>query len=289
MRIDNLFYPLFYSTAVKIVKPTSQFTWIVTNQREVHCFEGNSEDDTFVIVPHFPFMEGFKDYFENKGDTIEFNSIIQMPVDQSSCSNIGTAHSPSKRRKEEIQASMNSIYLLAHAYEKASHAIIGRTTMQLDRVVFSRSLGHVLDVFYSQNWKRFSGQQHMKENIFSLISVKSNGSVKNHVTVGTWDSSWYINGFRIKWRNQTVPKSSCGNQCPPGHIRVLKNDNECCWSCATCHYNQIVKDDYTCVDCLRGYWPNEDFKKCEFQWQRTLFFCTLAVSFVALVFLFMVL
>lgn len=271
------------------MKPTSQFTWIVTNQRDVHCFEGNSEDDTFVIVPHFPFMEGFKDYFENKGDTIEFNSIIEMPVDQSSCSNIGTADSPSKRRKEEIQASMNSIYLLAHAYEKASHAIIGRTTMQLDRVVFSRSLGHVLDVFYSQNWKRFSGQQHMKENIFSLISVKSNGSVKNYVTVGTWDSSWYINGFRIKWRNQTVPKSSCGNQCPPGHIRVLKNDNECCWSCATCHYNQIVKDDYTCVDCLRGYWPNEDFKKCEFQWQRTLFFCTLAVSFVTLVFLFMVL
>ena len=212
-----------------------------------------------------------------------------MPVNQSSCSNIGMVESPSKRGKEKVQASMNSIYLFAHAYEKASRAIIGHTTTQLDRVVFSRSLGHVLDVFYSQNWKRFSGQQHMKENMFSLISVKSNGSVKSHVTVGTWNSSWYINELGITWRNQTAPKSSCGTQCPPGHIRVLKNNTECCWSCAICHYNQIVKDDYTCTDCLRGYWPNEDFKKCEFQWQRTLFFCTLAVSFVAVVFFFMVL
>lgn len=265
------------------MKTTPHFTWIVTHQENMNCFQGSPEQDTFIIVPQFPFMEGFKNYFDDKGDVAGFNNIIEMPVDQSSCSNIGKFDSPSKRRKEEIQASMNSVYLFAHAYEKASRAV------QLDRVVFSRSLGHVLDALYSQNWKRFSGHQHMKENLFSLIHLQSNGSVNSLVNVGTWDSSWYINDLGIKWQNQTTPKSSCGTQCPPGHIRVLKNDTECCWSCSACHYNQIVKDDFTCVDCLRGYWPNEDFRKCEFQWRRTLFFCTLAVSAVVLVFSFMVL
>lgn len=251
----------------------------------MNCLHGNPAHDTLVLVPQFPFMEGFRNYFDDKGDIVGLNNIVEVPGGQSSCSIIGKVASPSKRRQEEIQASMNSVYLLAHAYEKASQA----PAKQLDRAAFSRSLGHVLDELYSQNWKLFSGQRRMKENMFSLIHLQSNGSVKSLVNVGTWDSSWYINHLGIRWSNQTTPKSFCGVQCSPGHIRVLKDDCKCCWSCSACHYNQIVKDDFTCVDCLRGYWPNEDFTKCEFQWRRTLFDCTLAVVAVVFVFSFMVL
>lgn len=251
----------------------------------MNCFHGSTLHDILILVPQFPFMEGFRKYFNNKDDAVEFNNVVEIPGGQSSCSNIGTLDSPSERRKEEIQASMNSVYLLAHAYEKAaqSHA------QQLDRAAFSSGLGHVLDVLYSQNWKEFAGQRRMKENMFSLIHLQSNGSVNNPVNVGTWDSTWYINHLGLRWVNKTVPKSFCGDQCSPGHIRVLKDDCKCCWSCSACHYNQIVKDDFTCTDCLRGYWPNEDFTKCEFQWRRTLFDCTLAVLAVVLVFSFMVL
>ena len=249
------------------------------------CFYGSTLHDTLILVPQFPFMEGFRNYFNSKDDAVKFNDVVESPGSQSSCSNIGTLDSPSERRKEEIQASMNSVYLLAHAYEKAAQSL----EHQLDRAAFSRSLGHVLDVLYSQNWKVFSGQRRMKENMFSLFHLQSNGSVKSLINVGTWNSAWYINQLGLRWINQTVPKSFCGGKCSPGHIRVLKVDCECCWSCSACHYNQIVKDDFTCTDCLRGYWPNEDFTKCEFQWRRTLFDCTLAVVAVVLVFSFMVL
>lgn len=245
----------------------------------------NPEHDTFMLVPQFPFMEGFRNRFQHKGDVVALNNILDTPGLPGSCLNSAVNDSPSKQKKEEIQASMNSVYLLAHAYETASQT----HAEQLDRAVFSRSLGHVHDMLYSRNWKLFSGQRRMKENMFSLIHVRFNGSVNSLVNVGTWDSSWYINHLGIKWSSQTPPRSFCGVQCSPGYIRVLKDDCKCCWSCLPCHYNQIVTDKYTCADCLRGYWPNEDFSKCEFQWRRTLFDCTLAVAAVVLVFSLMVL
>ena len=251
----------------------------------MNCFHGSTLHNTFILVPQFPFMEGLRNYFNRKDDTVEFKDVVEIPASQSSCSTTGTLDSPSERRIDEIQASMNSVYLLAHAYEKAAQS----PRHQLDRSAYSRSLVHVLDVLYSQNWKVFSGQRRMKENMFSLIHVQSNGSFNSLVNVGTWDSAWYINHLGLRWINHTVPKSFCGDQCTPGHIRVLKEDCKCCWSCSACHYNQIVRDDFTCIDCLRGYWPNEDFTKCEFQWWRTLFDCTLAVLAVVLVFSFMVL
>ena len=128
-----------------------------------------------------------------------------------------------------------------------------------------------------------------KKTCFSLIHLRLNGPVNSPVNVGTWDSSWYINHLGINWSSRATPQSTCGEQCSPGYIRVVKDDCKCCWSCVPCHYNQIVTDEHTCTDCLRGYWPNEDYTKCEFQWRRTLFDCTLAVFAVVFVFSFMVL
>ena len=284
--VNNLCLLWFCFADVTKKNDIPQFTWILANQQNLNCLHGNPVQDTLALVPQFPFMEGFRNYFDNKDDIAGFNNIVETSGVHNSCPSIEKFDSPSaERRKEDIQASMNSVYLLAHAYEKAAQI----RASQLDREVFSRSLGQVLDVLFSQNWKLLSGQRRMKENMFSLIHLQPNGSVNSLVNVGTWDSSWYINHLGLKWNNQTAPKSLCGAQCSPGHIRLLKDDCKCCWSCSACHYNQIVQDDFTCADCLRGYWPNEDFTKCEFQWRRTLFDCTLAVLAVVLVFSFMVL
>ena len=277
-----LSFVIFFTAVNNKTSNTHRFTWILTKQPNFNCLESNPVHDTFILVPQYPFMEGFMNYFEEED---AFSDILETPGFPSSCLNSVTFESQSKRTKEEIQGSMNSVYLLAHAYETASQV----RSEHLDRSVFSRSLAHVHDVLYSQNWKLFAGQRRMKENMFSLIHVRSNGSANSLVNVGTWDSSWYVNHLGINWSSQTTPKSSCGVQCSPGYIRVLKDDCKCCWSCLACHYNQIVTDEYTCTDCLRGYWPNEDFTKCEFQWRRTLFDCTLAVVAVVLVFSLMVL
>lgn len=204
---------------------------------------------------------------ENKDSLVKFKEVLESPIASSSCLNSAKFESTDKHTKEEIQSSMNSVYLLAHAYETAFQT----HREHFDRVFFSRSLGYVHGTLYSQNWKLFSGQRSMKENMFSLIQIRHSSSSKRVINIGTWDSSWYINKLGINWSSHSTPRSSCGVQCSPGFIRVLKNGSKCCWSCLRCHYNQIVTDEYTCADCLRGYWPNEDFTRCKFQWKRTFF------------------
>lgn len=264
--------------------PPVYLTWILTSEKNAMCFFDNP-DDILMLLPQFPFLEGFRNYFKDDNTHIALRNILDSrSVSPKTCLNAVMMESP-KRTKEEIQASMNSVYLLAHAYETATQTVAGR----LDRAVFARSLGYVHQVLYSENSKLFSDQRSMKQNMFSLIHVRLNGSTKSLFNVGTWDNSWYINDIGIKWRSHESPRSFCGVQCSPGHVRVVKGNCKCCWSCLACHYNQIVTDEYTCADCLRGYWPNEDFSKCEFQWRRTLIDCTLAIVAVVFVFSFMVL
>ena len=279
-------FTYFSFTAVKAkVHQRNHFTWILSSQQNINCFSENSEIDELFLQPQFPFIEGFRDYFENKDSLVKFKEVLESPIAPSSCLNSAKFESTVKHTKEEIQSSMNSVYLLAHAYETAFQTY----REHFDRVFFARSLGYVHGTLYSQNWKLFSGQRRMKENMFSLIQIRHSSSSKRVFNIGTWDSSWYINKLGINWSSHSTPRSSCGVQCSPGFIRVLKNGSKCCWSCLRCHYNQIVTDEYTCADCLRGYWPNEDFTKCEFQWKRTFLGCTLAVAAVVLVFSFMVL
>lgn len=113
----------FRSAAVKNKKAIPHFTWILANQQNVNCFQGSTLHDTLILIPQFPFMEGFRNYFNDKDDAVEFNDVVESPGGQSSCLNIGTLDSPSERRKEEIQASMNSVYLLARAYEKVTQSL----------------------------------------------------------------------------------------------------------------------------------------------------------------------
>lgn len=272
-----------FFAVVKRRKSPVHWTWILASEQTAMCFPGNAQHDILMLIPQFPFLEGFRYYYENDNTSFGLNGIYALPR---SCSRSIMARDPlSERRKEEIQASMNSVHLLAYAYEIASQTSVGH----LDRALFARSLGYVHNVLYTDEWKIFSNQRRMKQNMFSLIQARMNNSKNSLVNVGTWDSAWYINDHGIKWESVVSPRSSCGVQCTPGYIRVVKGDSKCCWSCIACHYNQIVTDEYTCADCLRGYWPNKDFTKCEFQWGRALFDCTLAIVAVVFVFSFMVL
>ena len=274
---------LYFFPAVKQRKSPVHWTWILSSEQSIVCFPRNPQHDVLMLTARFPFLEGFGYYCENFNASFGLNGISASP--RSCLRSIMARDLLSQRTKEKIQASMNSVHLLAHAYETASQTGAG----QLDRAVFARSLGNVHHVLYSDEWKVFSNQRRMKRNMFSLIQARMNNSKSSLVNVGTWDSVWYINDHGIKWESDERPRSSCGVPCPPGYIRVVKGDCKCCWSCLACHYNQIVTDEYTCTDCLRGYWPNKDFTKCEFQWRRALFDCTLAIVAVVFVFSFMVL
>ena len=273
------------------------------DQQNISCFTKDTVENTLILIAEYPFLDEFRQFYSKNAAEGEKwlreepnkSASKERPEEQkhrlrqvfckSGCFERAKFDHSLQQTNQDIQAAMNSVFLLAHAYR----ATLQGNSQETTGAVYSDNLREVLRVLHSQNWKRFSGQGQMKENMFSLLRLQSNSSRNILFKIGTWDSSWYINHQRINWNKGSPPQSSCGLECPSGHIRVFKRGRRCCWTCFSCHPKQIVQDNFTCADCMRGYWPSEDFKRCEFQWKRTLFDCTLAVIAVVIVFTFMVL
>ncbi|CAN0351470.1 unnamed protein product [Lampetra planeri] len=118
--------------------------------------------------------------------------------------------------------------------------------------------------------------------------------------VGSWENGELRMEDRIMWPNRSVGvKSVCSEACGRGQIRVIrKGELSCCWVCTPCKDNEIVQDDFTCLACRQGSWPDHDLKGCVeipvyyLQWgdaealAAVAFSCAglLATAFVALVF-----
>nr|XP_032832666.1 metabotropic glutamate receptor 5-like [Petromyzon marinus] len=118
--------------------------------------------------------------------------------------------------------------------------------------------------------------------------------------VGSWENGELRMEDRIMWPNRSIGvKSVCSEACGRGQIRVIrKGELSCCWVCTPCKDNEIVQDDFTCLACRQGSWPDHDLKGCVeipvyyLQWgdaealAAVAFACAglLATAFVALVF-----
>lgn len=55
---------------------------------------------------------------------------------------------------------------------------------------------------------------------------------------------------------------------------------KCCWVCVACKENQFLEDEFTCMDCALGWWPNENLTGMYFYVQFVLlifvYFCKLS-------------
>lgn len=197
------------------------------------------------------------------------------------------------QRQMEAQAIVNSVYMLFHAFRRlvdiSCQGMSPATNCrdQLRGALLHQELTNSLDLMFTHRVEAPRRQPRMTENTFSLINVQQ----LSLVAVGTWEGSWDINDGALRWGHHftRAPASTCGGACGPGHIRVPKDGSSCCWTCASCSYKQVVKDNYTCADCARGYWPSRDYRKCEFQWKRTLLDCFVAWVAMVLVFSLLVL
>ena len=244
-------------------------------------------DGALIIEPVFPFLEEMNNFYRRNPAKSETFSKNNMDLKYSHLKDECTENATCRLLRKgfwtplqvvwaaETQAVVNSVALFAKVLDNlvkttcVSKSLMGcnfsienvegwRTIEELERLQTS---------FYRSSAERFPEQKDLKENAFTLMNFHKNGNVEEMRIVGTWERGWFINTDGIKWRNGslTVPESSCGITCPEGYIRVPRAGCECCWSCSQCNYNQIVKNNYLCVDCERGYWPSDNLKTCEFK------------------------
>ncbi|KAJ8047651.1 Metabotropic glutamate receptor 3 [Holothuria leucospilota] len=57
------------------------------------------------------------------------------------------------------------------------------------------------------------------------------------------------------------PQSKCSLPCEKGEYKDIQEE-QCCWVCLKCEPWAYLEDEFTCVECPIGFWPNEDLTAC---------------------------
>ncbi|XP_071810181.1 metabotropic glutamate receptor 3-like isoform X1 [Asterias amurensis] len=92
----------------------------------------------------------------------------------------------------------------------------------------------------------------------------------SYVRVGEWHGELGLDPNSVQFHPSVpvpstadLPMSQCSLPCKRDEIKKLQDDDEaCCWFCSACEPHQFVKDEFTCTDCARGYWPLSNLSGC---------------------------
>ncbi|XP_069832205.1 vomeronasal type-2 receptor 26-like [Dendropsophus ebraccatus] len=106
-------------------------------------------------------------------------------------------------------------------------------------------------------------------NIYNWISTENTYSLYRHVGSFTpWAplaEQLLIHTTKIVWKNKTIPRSQCSENCPIGS-RKLKNDKKqiCCYDCVVCPEGEIsnLTDSENCIKCLDTEWSSSKSDQC---------------------------
>ncbi|KAK8775608.1 hypothetical protein V5799_031046 [Amblyomma americanum] len=97
---------------------------------------------------------------------------------------------------------------------------------------------------------------------YDLMNYQELGDHYDYVQVGSWVNGELTMTGNVQWHRahpKAPPVSICSLPCEKGKVKSIHSETmKCCWNCVPCKENQYVKDEYTCLDCERGWWPNEN-------------------------------
>ena len=91
----------------------------------------------------------------------------------------------------------------------------------------------------------------------------------HYVKVGEWASTLVMDPSTIHfhpgldhYNPQDIPYSQCSMPCGPGEVKLIQDDQICCWVCITCKPWEYLENEFTCRECEIGFWPTEDLSGC---------------------------
>ncbi|XP_022100465.1 metabotropic glutamate receptor 1-like [Acanthaster planci] len=167
---------------------------------------------------------------------------------------------------------INAIYTMAHGLHDMHRALCPENTVGLcpemkpvDGTVLLRYLFNVSFRGSSGDTIEFdkNGDPSGRYDIFNFQRLPS-GKYR-YVPIGVWSANVLdMNDSAIMWNNGSAnPVTSfCTEPCEKGHIKDIRNNVQCCWACLPCKANEIMVDEFTCLECEKGWWPNEDLSNC---------------------------
>ncbi|XP_038078721.1 metabotropic glutamate receptor 1-like [Patiria miniata] len=220
----------------------------------------------------------FREFWEAR-----FKCELPQDKNQSVLEEIGRKHYPKNCTGRETLAKnysqdtkmgfiINAIYTMAHGLHDMHQALCPPDTVGLcpemkpvDGTVFLRHLFNVSFRGVSGNEIEFdkNGDPSGRYDIFNF-QLLPNGKYK-YVPIGDWSAGVLeMNDTAMMWNNasSTPATSFCSEPCPKAHIKDIRDNVHCCWACVPCKTNQIMVDEFTCKECAKGQWPNENLSDC---------------------------
>ncbi|XP_029433926.1 taste receptor type 1 member 3 [Rhinatrema bivittatum] len=76
-----------------------------------------------------------------------------------------------------------------------------------------------------------------------------------------------VDRSKIQWctEHRQVPQSNCSQQCEPGQMKHVKDDQSCCYECESCaagSFQNLSEDPYKCTPCPSRQWSEEKSTAC---------------------------
>ena len=112
-----------------------------------------------------------------------------------------------------------------------------------------------------------------------------------YVVVGNWSSSLQLDISKLSWAEfgGSLPTSTCSQPCEFDQYKYIgKSGDTCCWACITCKEWEYLADEFTCVDCGEGWWPDPSKRGCYklqiqyMQWDSIYALVPMALSLVGI-------
>ena len=289
--MEMLFYHNLLNAAQTIGK-ADRFRWIASDAWGfmIPLKDGKkSAENTIVFTLHYPAkkMQDFYSYFWNLTKKsvdssqnpwfAEFwnfycDEIKKQNPKSSKCDLSKGTDNTKSCLKDDLHAShaacpmddkvpyvMDAIYAFAHALKKLTDDRCPQKNSTQKKSCF-QMLKVDTKTFFHEYLKKLTFQGITGNISFSEdnedrgiydINLFYNGVYE---IIGQWDHGSLRNMKLIK-EYMKRGSSSCGVKCPNDHIRQVKNNRQCCWTCSKCQQHQYISDIYTCKDCPKGQTP----------------------------------
>ncbi|XP_069832202.1 vomeronasal type-2 receptor 26-like [Dendropsophus ebraccatus] len=221
------------------------------------------------------------------GSPIVYNALITMAY---------ALHAMHTSLGREVPAKYRKASIYRHKFELSlfhlNQAIVG-SEMWVKLTKYLRECEYT-DQSGKRKYYDGRGEINTIVNFYNWISTEKKYSPYRHVGSFTpWtspDEQLSINTAKIVWKNNTIPKSRCSENCPTGS-RKLKNEKKqiCCYDCVVCPEGEIANktDSENCIKCLDTEWSSIKRDQCFPKIEEFLAFSdglSIALSSIAVLF-----
>ncbi|XP_072257847.1 metabotropic glutamate receptor 3 [Pyxicephalus adspersus] len=209
----------------------------------------------------------FKDFWQQKFQCSLHNK-TERPCDKHF-----NINSSNYEQESKIMFVVNAVYAMAHALHHMQRTLCSNTTKLCDamKTVDGKRLykDYLLKVNFTAPFIPLSADSYVKFDaygdglgLYNVFNFQYNNGKYSYLKIGQWAETLSLDFDLIQWSKGMVPTSQCSDPCAPNEMKSMQPGDVCCWICIPCETYEYLADEFTCVDCGPGRWPNSELNGC---------------------------